>query len=134
MSDIVFSIKTSQSNNAPTSLANGELAYSYSSNKLFIGQTDTSNSAVSIEYIGGKLLVDKVANLESAILALSGGSQQYSNVAITGTLQLTNAPNNAVLYTGEDGVVEYAEGTLGRILQISANGLPSFDDLNGGTF
>lgn len=135
MSDLILSIKTSQSNNAPSALANGELAYSYSSNKLYIGQTDSSGSDVTVEYIGGKLLVDKVANLEVAIAALSGtGDVQFDDVIVTGTLRLSAAPNNSVLYTSANGLVEYATGSLGRVLLIGSNGAPSFDDLNGGTY
>jgi hypothetical protein len=128
-----ISIKTSQTANTPAGLANGELAYSYSSDKLFIGQTDTANSAVSIEYIGGKLLVEKVANLEYAIAQLSGGDQDFRNLQVE-SIQLENAPNNAVLFAGANGYVDYAEGTIGRLLQIAANGMPVFDDLSGGTY
>ena len=41
-------IKRSQSTQTPTGLANGELAYTFAGNKLFIGQTDTSGSVVTI--------------------------------------------------------------------------------------
>ena len=78
----IITIKRSQTTATPASLANGELAYSYSSNKLFIGQTDTSGSGVTVEYIGGKLLVDKVANLESIIGG--GGSATFTGLTVTG--------------------------------------------------
>jgi len=126
MANPIISIKRSQSNNAPTSLANGELAYSFSSDKLFIGQTDTAGSPTTVEYIGGKLLVDKVANLES-ILSGSGG-------ATFSGLTLNNATNNAVLFAKTGGVVDFITGSSGKVLQIAANGTPTFDDLNGGTF
>ena len=130
----IISIKTSQSNNAPTALANGELAYSYSSNKLYIGQTDTSGAAVSVEYIGGKLLVDKVANLESIVIGGSG-SRNFSNVNITDTLSFDTFVNNGLLYTNSSGIVNFVAGsTQGKLLQVSSNGAPVFDDLNGGTF
>jgi len=130
----IISIKTSQSNNTPTALANGELAYSYSSNKLYIGQTDTSTSAVSVEYIGGKLIVDKVANLESQVSAITGGSSTHSNVTITNVMTISNATNNAVLFAKAGGIVDYVTGTSGQILQIAANSTPTFDDLDGGNF
>ena len=128
-----ISIKTSQSNNSPSSLANGELAYSYSSNKLYIGQTDTANAAVTVEYIGGKLLVDKVANLESVVASL-GGSTNHANTRITGILTLTQIANNSVLRTKNGGQVEGVTGSSGQVFQIAANGTPYFDELNGGTF
>ena len=126
-----ITIKTSQSNNAPSTLANGELAYSYSANKLFIGQTDTSGSAVSVEYIGGKLLVDKVANLESIVLS---DDRTYTNFAVSGNFNLSSIANDSVLITKASGRVDGVIGASGQIFQVSANGTPYFDSLNGGTF
>jgi len=127
MTQNIIAIKRSQGNNAPTELSNGELAYSFSSDKLFIGQTNTTNSPVAVEYIGGKLLVDKVANLESIIVTGIG------NISF-GSLTLTNATNNSVLFAKTDGIVDFITGDSGKILQIAANGTPTFDDLSGGTF
>jgi hypothetical protein len=118
---------------APTSLANGQLHYSFSSDKLYIGQTDTETSAVSVEYIGGKLLVDKVANLES-IIGVSGDSATFANTIISGVLRLSSYPENAALRTKAGGVVEAITGSSGEIFQVAANGSPLFDDLNGGTY
>jgi len=125
MANTVIVIKRSQDTAAPPALANGELAYSFSSNKLFIGKTQTSTSNVSVEYIGGKILVDKVANLESVVLGDS---------AVLSGLTLSNAPENALLYSKADGVIDYLTGTSGKIMQIASNGTPVFSDLNGGTF
>ena len=131
MANTIIQIKRSQTTAEPSSLANGEFAYSFSSNKLFIGQTDTAGSPTTIEYIGGKLLVDKVANLESTIL---GDSRTFSNVIITDTLKLSYATNNSVLFAKTNGIVDFITGSSGKILQIAANGTPTFDDLNGGNF
>jgi len=130
----IIQIKRSQSNNAPVSLSNGEIAYSYSSNKLFIGQTDTTASPVSVEYIGGKLLVDKVANLESIVIDGNVDSRTFSNVIITNTLILQNYANNGVLITKAGGVIESITGSSGKIMQIASNSSPVFDDLDGGDF
>jgi hypothetical protein len=132
----IITIKTSQGNSAPTSLANGELAYSYSSNKLFIGQTTTAGSPVSVEYIGGKLLVDKVANLENIVLT-GGGTITTANVLITDAIKFDTGAytTNGLLYAKSSGVVDFVVGsTTGKVLQVAANGAPVFDDLNGGTF
>lgn len=131
MSNTVIQIKRSQSTNTPPALANGELAYSFSSDKLFIGQTANSSVAPTVEYIGGKLVVDKVANLESIVLS---GSRSYTDFTVANTLTLSSATNNSVLMAKAGGVVDYITGTSGKILQISANGTPTFGDLNGGTF
>jgi hypothetical protein len=132
MANTIIQIKRSQTTAQPSSLSNGELAYSYSSNKLFVGQTDDANSAVTVEYIGGKLLVDKVANLESIVIF--GGPANFSNVTISDTLKLSYATNNSVLFAKADGVIDFITGSSGKILQIAANGTPTFDDLNGGIF
>jgi len=127
----IISIKTSQSNNTPASLANGELAYSYSSNKLYIGQTDTTGAAVSVEYIGGKLLVDKVANLESTV---TGSSRVYTNFTISGNLVLSGISSDSTLITAADGRVVGVSGTNGQVFQVASNGTPTFGNLDGGSF
>jgi hypothetical protein len=132
VSDVILKIKTSQDTREPSSLSNGEIAYSYSSDKLFIGQTDETGAAVSVEYIGGKLLVDKVANLESQLLADSGA--ELSSLDLTDKFTLSYADENHVLMTKADGVIDFVTGTVGKVLQIAANGTPTFDDLNGGDF
>lgn len=133
----IIAIKRSQDTAAPPTLANGELAYSFTSDKLFIGQTDTSGSPTTVEYIGGKLLVDKVANLESIIAG--GGSASFTDLSITGDATIdriifSTYSENAVLFSKAGGVVDFVSGTSGQLLQIAANGTPTFDDLNGGTF
>jgi len=127
----IIQIKRSQSTDTPLALANGELAYSFSSDKLFIGQTANSSVAPTVEYIGGKLVVDKVANLESIVL---GGSRSYTDFTISNTFTLSSATNNSVLMAKAGGVVDYITGVSGKVLQIAANGTPTFGDLNGGTF
>jgi len=133
MANTVLQIKRSQTTAAPPSLANGELAYSYSSNKLFIGQTANSSVATTVEYIGGKLLVDKVANLESIVITGSD-SRTFSNVIITNTLTLQNYTNNSVLIVKAGGIVEGITGSNGKVMQIASNNTPVFDDLDGGSF
>jgi L-alanine-DL-glutamate epimerase-like enolase superfamily enzyme len=128
----LIAIKRSQSTATPVSLANGELAYSFSSDKLFIGQTANSSVATSVEYIGGKLAMDKIANLES--VAFGGGVTTHANVTISDTMTLSSATNNAVLFAKTGGIVDFVTGTTGKLLQIAANGTPTFDDLNGGTY
>jgi hypothetical protein len=132
MANTVIQIKRSQSTDTPISLANGELAYSFSSDKLFLGQTANSSVATTVEYIGGKLAMDKIANLESIIQ----GSAPItgSTLTSTGKLTLTTHTNNAVLFAKTGGVVDFITGTTGKLLQIAANGTPGFGDLNGGTF
>ena len=126
VANTILVIKRSQTANTPSSLANGELAYSFSSDKLYIGQTSNSSVATSVEFIGGKLIVDKVANLESILFGASG--------LTTDSLTLTGATNNSVLFAKAGGKIDYINGTDGKLLQIAANGTPTFDDLNGGAY
>lgn len=130
-----LTISKHQTEDAPAFLANGQLHYSFSSDKLYIGQTDTATDTVSVEYIGGKLLVDKVANLESIVASISGDAATFSNTVISGILTLSGYPENAVLQTKAGGVVEAVTGTYGEVYQIAANGTPYFDSLlDGGDF
>ena len=130
----VIQIKRSQTTDAPPTLANGELAYSFSSNKLFIGQTSNSSVAVTVEYIGGKLIVDKVANLENIVTG--AGSTSYANLTVSNTFILTGSSysNNGVLIVKAGGTTEAVSGTSGKVFQVASNGTPYFDDLNGGTY
>ena len=127
----LIAIKRSQSTAAPVALANGELAYSFSSDKLFIGQTANSSVATTVEYIGGKLAMDKIANLESIVIS---GSSIHADVTISSTMTLSSATNNSVLFAKTGGLVDFVTGTSGKVMQIAANGTPTFDDLNGGTY
>ena len=134
MANTVIQVRRSQETNVPPSLANGEIAYSFSSNKLFIGQTDTTGSATSVEWIGGKLIVDKVANLESQVADIYDGVYNFANLAITNTFTISNATNNSVLFAKAGGIIDYVTGSSGQILQIASNNTPSFGDLDGGSF
>ena len=127
----ILQIKRSQTTDTPPALANGELAYSFSSDKLFIGQTANSSVSTTVEYIGGKLAMDKIANLESIVL---GGSGSYTNFTVSNTLTLGTATENSVLFAKTGGIVDYINGSSGQIMQVAANGTPTFGDLNGGTF
>lgn len=131
MANTVIQIKRGQTSAAPSSLANGEIAYSFSSNKMFIGQTTTAGSPVSVEFIGGKLIVDKVANLESILF---GGNPSVSNLVVTNTLTLSGYTTNGVLITKAGGKTEAITGAVGKVMQIASNNTPVFDDMDGGTY
>jgi len=76
-------IKRSTGNTAPSSLIEGELAYSYSSNTLFIG--DTANGVMNI---GGKLYTNLIDGGSAAngsmtfVRRYSNGSAQFSQLDI----------------------------------------------------
>ena len=64
-------IKRSQSTQTPTGLANGELAYTFAGNKLFIGQTDTSGSVVTNEIIAGAYFTNQLDHAHGTLTAYS---------------------------------------------------------------
>ena len=76
-------IKRSTANVAPASLLEGELAYSYLSNTLFIG--DTANAAINI---GGKYYTTMLDNRNAAngagtiVIRNANGSSQFSQLDI----------------------------------------------------
>jgi len=121
-----------------TTLANGELAYSFSSGKLYIGANNVTGGTPVVTYIGGKLLVDKVANLES--IFVPGSADLYAaNLEIDGYLRFASgaypAGNNGVLWANTSGIINFATGKGGEVLQISCNtGQPIFESINGGTY
>jgi len=132
---LVLAIKKSQTVDQPPSLANGELAYSFSSDKLYIGQTDAPGEAVSVEYIGGKLLVDKVANLESVTADRTFNSVTVSTSLTVDSIIMSTFVENGLMYTNAQGqVVQTSAGSSGEILQADATGVPVFGELNGGEF
>ena len=126
-----ISIARSQFGDKPADgqLANGELAYSFSSNKLWIGQTNTADSSVTNEYIGGALLVTKVANLESSLFGPSGlevDTIAVSNTASIDSLILTTGIQNGVLFRQTNGQIGFASGSRGQFLTYDGNGAISF--------
>ena len=81
-------IKRSTSSSTPSALANGELAYSAQSNKLFIGRPGYASG--DIDAIGGKYYTDIVDGAASANtaskLVLRDSSGNFSAGTITATL------------------------------------------------
>ena len=81
-------IKRSTSTATPTALSNGELAYSASSNKLFIGRPGGGSG--DIDAIGGKYytdIIDTAASANTASkLVLRDGSGNFSAGTITASL------------------------------------------------
>lgn len=126
-----ISIARSQTGIGPADgqLANSELAYSFFSNKLWIGQTNTATSSVTNEVIGGKLYVDKVANLEASLFGPNGLEVQeitVSNTATIDSIVLTTGTRNGVMFRLANGLVSFASGERGQFLTYDGNGDISF--------
>jgi hypothetical protein len=132
-SNTVIQIRRSNVNVAPKSLANGELAYSFVSDRLFIGKTETANSPVEVTYIGGKVIVDKVANLESIVAGLMDNYAVEDNLQVD-SLRFSSYTPNSILFVKDSGDVDFVSGNEGEVLQIVANGSPDFGRLDGGIY
>lgn len=132
-SNTVIQIRRSNVNAKPKSLANGELAYSFLSDRFFIGKTETPSSAPEVTFIGGKIIVDKVANLESVVASLSEGTITQEDL-IVDKLTFSSYTPNSMLFVKENGEVDFLSGNEGEVLQIVANGSPDFGGLDGGIY
>ena len=101
-------IKRSSSTSTPTSLANGELAYSSNSNKLFVGRPGGASG--DIDAIGGKYYTDIIAGATAANtaskLVLRDGSGNFTAGTITANLTgnvTGNVSGSAGTATGNAG-------------------------------
>ena len=102
MSNTVIQIKRSHVNATPTVLANGELAYSFQSNNLFIGANSDTNEVIKIGggsdvallnvtpgavKNGAALVANSTGGIDTlTINSLSIGTQSGDNLAATGNL------------------------------------------------
>ena len=104
---------------------------------LRIGNTSVGTVLKSTE--AGKLTtVDAASDAEQAT--------SFANVSITnlvlenvlgtqyGGTGLTSYTPNGVLYSANSSALAQATGVVGQILQIAADGTPTFDNLDGGDF
>ena len=101
----------------PTSLQNGELAYSHESGKLFIGQPGGATS--SILTIGGKLYTDVVVPVAGSTLTL----QPTGNLIIThgGTINLAGQANNITILDNSATSFEIKESSTSYLKISTAN-------------
>lgn len=136
-------IKRSSSTSKPSSLAAGELAYSYLSNTLFLG-TAAGNGVINV---GGVLYTQTIDNATSAATGgtlvkrdpTGNASFNYIFANIVGTIagtaeqanKLTN-PRNFEISGGDITSAAVAfDGTAGVVLSASLNSIPG---LSGGTY
>jgi len=141
MSGTVIITKYSTTNGSPASdaLAVGEQAYSFNSDKLFIGET--SGGAVVARTIGGQFFTDMMDHTAGTLTASSAvivdanskiNNFNIGNITVTGatnTISSTNTNGNIVITpngSGEviiDGLVHpQADGTAGQFLKTDGSG------------
>ena len=135
-------IKRSGITTAPSGLAQGELAYSWLSNKLFIGTgTETDGIAANLDVIGGKYFTDIITaatNTNTAsTLVLRDSSGNFSAGTITATLA-GNASTATKWQTARDlSLTGDATGTLSSVdgsANVSATLTLKTVNSNTGTF
>lgn len=128
-------IKRSGSSNAPTALASGELAYSWSSGtggKLFIGWgSETGGEAANIDPIGGKYYTDllgstagTIAGSKAVILDASSKVNQWNvdNITIDGnTISTTDNNGNLLLSPHGSGVVSVEGSKISNVVTPTAD-------------
>ncbi len=107
---------------------------------LFIDTQEDLSTATTVNKLGtGYSVATMVANLEGDVIgSLSGGTvsglSAAINVADGGTGSATHTANGVLLGNGAGALVATAAGTEGQVLMADANGLPSFQPIDGGTF
>ena len=118
-------IKRSTVTSAPTSLSQGELAYSQASKKLFIGQPGGTSGDVLV--IGGQYYTDVIDNLVTgSAVTLTGdvtGTSTYNAGTGVWTVATTIQPNSVALGTDTTGnyVATLADSGAGNLV-VSGSG------------
>jgi hypothetical protein len=82
----------------------------------------------------------------SGNLSINGGDVTLANVSITnlvlenvlgtqyGGTGLTSFTENGILFASNSSVLSFVTGTSGKVMQVGSNGVPEFNDLDGGNF
>jgi hypothetical protein len=118
-------IKRSTVTSAPTSLSQGELAYSQASKKLFIGQPGGTSGDILV--IGGQYYTDIIDDLVTgSAVTLTGdvtGTSTYNTGTGVWTISTTIQPNSVALGTDTTGnyVATLADSGAGNLV-ISGSG------------
>ena len=128
MSNTVIQIKRSHVNATPTVLANGELAYSFQSNNLFIGANSDTNEVIKIGggsdvallnvtpgavKNGAALVANSTGGIDTlTVNTLSIGTQSGDNLSATGNVTANIVISNTVTATDGNFVDVNVSNTL----------------------
>lgn len=129
-------IKRSTTTESPSSLANGELAYSSQSNKLFIGRP--GGAAGDVDAIGGKYFTDLIDSIEftgtGAITGDVTGTLNYNidNGTITGSTSIASqtyladstnvqfhVPSNSFKIAGDTNAIDTSISKTGNAVTLT---------------
>jgi len=121
-------IKRSTSTAAPSSLSNGELAYSSNSNKLFIGRPGGSSG--DIDVIGGKLFTDKLDHTDGVLTASSAIIVDADSKIDNFNVDNLNFNGNSITSTDTNGNIELTPNAAGDLVLDGVN-WPQADGATG---
>lgn len=155
----IIRIKRSDQTGNPSTLAQGELAYSYwdsdngGGNRLYIGTgTETNNNAANHEVIGGVYFTSMLDHSKGTLTANSAiitdanskiDNLKVDNIDLNGnTITTTNTNGNLVLDANGTGAVRVsdaynlptADGNSGEFLKTDGSGSVSFAAVPSGSF
>ena len=142
-------IKRSTTTASPTSLANGELAYSANSNKLFIGRPGGTSG--DIDAIGGKVYVDMLDHTAGTLTASSALVVDASSKIDNFNVDNLNFNGNTIISTDTNGNINItpngagdlvldgqnwpqADGSADEYLKTNGSGQLSWASIPSGTF
>jgi hypothetical protein len=107
-------IKRSTSTASPTSLENGELAYSSNSNKLFIGRPGGTTG--DIDAIGGKFFTDMLDHTAGTLTASSAIITDANSKVDVFNVDNIRIDGNAIVSTNVGGDIEITPDSTGNIV------------------
>jgi hypothetical protein len=97
-------------------------------------------TATVLKSVSGKLNTVSTAD-ETQTLATSFANVSITNLVLENVLGtqyggtgLSSFTQNGVLFASNSSVLGFVTGTSGKVMQIGSNGVPDFDDLDGGSF
>lgn len=107
-------IKRSTTTASPTSLANGELAYSANSNKLFIGRPGGTSG--DIDAIGGKVYIDMLDHTAGTLTASSALVVDASSKIDNFNVDNLNFNGNTIISTDTNGNINITPNGTGDLV------------------
>ena len=110
----IIQIKRSSSTAAPSSLNNGELAYSSNSDKLFVGRPGGSTGDVDV--IGGKLYVDMLDHTAGVLTASSALVVDADSKVDNFNVDNLNLNGNAITSTDTNGSISITPNGTGDLV------------------
>jgi len=142
-------IKRSTTTASPTSLANGELAYSANSNKLFIGRPGGTSG--DIDAVGGKVYVDMLDHTAGTLTASSALVVDASSKIDNFNVDNLNFNGNTIISTDTNGNINItpngsgdlvldgqnwpqADGSADEYLKTNGSGQLSWASIPSGSF